>query len=84
MKPMQVHAHASEGYALNWSRQTIGSLASGDCRGKMHTWEPKEGGSWVVSGAYKGHTSSVEDLEWSPSEATVIATACCDKVRDRF
>ena len=28
-------------------------------------------GTWTVSEAYKGHTASVEDIQWSPCEATV-------------
>lgn len=80
---MQTQSHAAEGFGLGWSPHTVGALASGDCRGKLHTWAPREGGSWAVSGAYAGHGGSVEDIEWSPSEATVLATACVDKVRGR-
>lgn len=78
---MQSHKHATEGFALAWSAQTVGCLASGDCEGNLHVWDPKEGGSWAVSGAYEGHGGSVEDIQWSPAEATVFATACVDKVR---
>lgn len=81
VKPLQTQSHAGEGFGLGWSPHTVGALASGDCRGKMHTWAPREGGSWAVSGAYAGHVGSVEDIEWSPSEGTVLATACVDKVR---
>lgn len=77
---MQTHAHASEGFAIGWSPQSVGCLASGDCQGGLHVWNPKEGGSWTVSGAYQGHGDSVEDIHWSPTEATVFATACVDKV----
>jgi WD40 repeat protein len=80
MKPMHSHTHSSEGYALAWSLQEVGALASGDCRGKLHTWAPREGGSWVVSSSFAGHTASVEDVEWSPTEGTVLASACVDKV----
>jgi WD40 repeat protein len=81
VKPMFTHTHSTEGFGLAWSRQVVGTLAVGDCRGKLHTWQPKEGGSWVVSSPFQGHTGSVEDVEWSPSEGTVLATACVDKVR---
>lgn len=33
-------------------------------------WEPQDGG-FAVSAPYKGHTASVEDIQWSPTEATV-------------
>jgi ribosome assembly protein RRB1 len=78
---MQTHSHASEGFALGWSPQSVGSFACGDCSGALHVWSPKEGGSWTVSGPYAGHSGSVEDIQWSPTEATVFATACVDKVR---
>lgn len=78
---MQTHSHAVEGFALGWSVQSIGSLASGDCQGGLHVWTPKEGGSWTVSETYQGHGGSVEDIQWSPTEATVFATACVDKVK---
>lgn len=81
VKPMQTHSHAAEGFALGWSPHSVGYFASGDCRGGLHVWTPKEGGSWTVSGAYGGHDGSVEDIQWSPAEATVFATACVDKVR---
>lgn len=77
---MQTMSHAAEGFGLAWSPHTVGALASGDCRGKLHTWAPREGGSWAASGAYAGHGGSVEDIEWSPSEGSVLATACVDKV----
>ena len=80
VKPMFTQTHSTEGFALAWSRQAVGALAVGDCRGKLHTWDAQEGGTWAVSGAYQGHTDSVEDIEWSPTEATVFATACIDKV----
>lgn len=83
VKPMQTHSHAAEGFGLDWSPATVGALASGDCRGTMHVWTPREGGAWTVSGAYSGHGGSVEDIEWSPSEGSVLATACVDKARSR-
>jgi ribosome assembly protein RRB1 len=68
-----------EGFALGWSPVTAGRLASGDCKRHLHVWEPQEGGGWAVSGAYTGHEDSVEDVAWSPTEATVLATCGVDR-----
>ncbi len=51
-RPMHMHAHSTEGYALDWSSVTEGRLASGDCRRGIHVWDPNGSGSWTVSGAY--------------------------------
>lgn len=79
MNALQVHTHSKEGYALDWSPCVAGRLASGDCRSKIHVWEPSPGGKWSVGGALKGHEDSVEDIQWSPGEATVFASASVDK-----
>jgi ribosome assembly protein RRB1 len=75
----QVHTHSAEGYALDWSPLAVGRLASGDCRSKIHIWDPTPAGKWAVSGAMKGHDASVEDIQWSPTEATVFASCSVDK-----
>ena len=51
--PRQAHAHAAEGYALDWSRAAPGRLASGDCAGAIHVWEPTDKGGWLVGGAHQ-------------------------------
>lgn len=80
MKPSQTHTHSTEGFALAWSPKAEGALASGDCRGKVHTWAMRGDASWAVSRPLEGHKGSVEDVSWSPCEDTVLATACVDKV----
>lgn len=71
--------HRSEGFALDWSPVVAGRLATGDCHGKIHVWNPANGSNWQVdSTPYTGHTNSVEDLQWSPSEGTVFASASAD------
>jgi len=52
-RPMHMHAHSTEGYALDWSSVAEGRLASGDCRRGIHVWEPSGKGSWTVSGTYE-------------------------------
>lgn len=51
-RPMHMHAHSTEGYALAWSSVAEGRLASGDCRRGIHVWDPNGSGAWTVSGAY--------------------------------
>jgi len=75
----QVHTHSAEGYALDWSPIAVGRLASGDCRSKIHVWDPTSSGKWAVGGAMKGHEGSVEDIQWSPTESTVFASCSVDK-----
>ncbi|KAF2531620.1 hypothetical protein F2Q70_00029145 [Brassica cretica] len=61
--------HKDEGYAIDWSPATAGRLLSGDCMSMIHLWEPASG-SWTVDPIpLAGHTASVEDIQWSPSEA---------------
>lgn len=77
--------HKDEGFALDWSPVGAGGrLASGDCAGNIHIWDCTSmagggGGCVVDEKAYTGHQSSVEDLQWSPSEATVFASCSADK-----
>ena len=40
----QVHTHSAEGFALDWSPVAAGRLASGDCRSRIHVWEPSPAG----------------------------------------
>ncbi|XP_077577535.1 glutamate-rich WD repeat-containing protein 1 [Stigmatopora nigra] len=72
--------HMSEGFAIDWSPLVPGRLVSGDCRKNIHVWEPQEGGaSWKVDQRpFSSHSKSVEDLQWSPTEATVFASCSVD------
>ena len=78
-RALQSHGgHKDEGYAMDWSRKEEGALVTGDCAGGIHLWKPGEGGKWAVTPGWEAGTS-VEDLQWSPSEATVFASADCNK-----
>jgi len=79
--PSQVFTgHKDEGYALDWSPVVEGRLASGDCAGAIHVWDPVAGGKWDVSPTpYVGHTSSVEDIQWSPVESDVFMSCSSDQ-----
>jgi ribosome assembly protein RRB1 len=69
--------HSSEGFAIDWSDVTRGSLATGDNDGNIHLWTSNEdGSSYTVSPSYETPGGvSIEDLQWSPTESTVICAA---------
>jgi ribosome assembly protein RRB1 len=80
--------HKCEGYAMDWSRVREGQFATGDCSGNIHVWATGEGYSNLNTSSFKVTPSysacgvnidnpSVEDIQWSPTEATVFATAEC-------
>jgi ribosome assembly protein RRB1 len=78
--------HTTEGFALSWSNTTAGRLLTGDCDKNIILWDPvhfdarqhtvamkRDGGCFV------GHQSSVEDLQWSPTEENVFASCSSDQ-----
>jgi ribosome assembly protein RRB1 len=85
--------HNTEGFALDWSPCEAGQLATGDCHGGIHLWSPRPDGTYAISKAYDdasrksgnsddshamlASSTSVEDLQWSPTERTVLASAEC-------
>ncbi|KAK5635958.1 hypothetical protein RRF57_011670 [Xylaria bambusicola] len=75
-----IMAHKSEGYALDWSPLVPGGkLLTGDNDGLIYATTRTDGGGWVTgTRAFQGHTSSVEDIQWSPQEASVFASASSD------
>lgn len=74
------NGHQQEGYAIDWSSVAPGLLATGDCRRDIHIWQPHESGTWNVDQRpLIGHTESVEDLQWSPNEQSVLASCSVDK-----
>ncbi|BFG39744.1 hypothetical protein CerSpe_260170 [Prunus speciosa] len=77
--PLVKFGHKDEGFALDWSPLVPGRLLSGDCKNYIHLWEPTSGSTWNVDTTpYIGHTSSVEDLQWSPTEPDVFASCSVD------
>jgi ribosome assembly protein RRB1 len=81
-KPLcTIRAHKkNEGYALDWSPLIpSGKLLTGDTTGSIFATTRTEGGGFVTdTNAYTGHASSVEELQWSPNERNVFASASSD------
>uniref|UniRef100_A0A4W3IM23 Glutamate-rich WD repeat-containing protein 1 n=1 Tax=Callorhinchus milii TaxID=7868 RepID=A0A4W3IM23_CALMI len=56
-----------------------GRLVTGDVKGRLHVWEPREDGTWSVDQRpLTGHSQSAEDVQWSPNEPTVFASCSVD------
>ncbi|KAL1867826.1 hypothetical protein VTK73DRAFT_3968 [Phialemonium thermophilum] len=75
-----IRAHKSEGYGVDWSPlHPAGKLLTGDNDGLIYVTTRSDGGGWVTdTRAFQGHTGSVEDIQWSPTEASVFASASSD------
>lgn len=74
-----VTTHSTEGYAMDWSSRTPGRLLTGDCSGDIYLTERTATGWTTDPTAFKGHTDSVEDLQWSPYSDTVFASCSVDQ-----
>jgi ribosome assembly protein RRB1 len=81
-KPIStIRAHkATEGFALDWSPlHNEGRLVTGDHSGNIFITTRTAGGGFVTdTNPFLGHSGSVEELHWSPSERTVFASASTD------
>lgn len=53
-------------------------LITSDCARNIFWWNPTQTGWTVDNTPFLGHTQSVEDLQWSPSEADVFASCSVD------
>lgn len=76
-----IRAHKStEGYAVDWSPLIPeGKLITGDVEGKIFTTTRTQGGGFVTDTTpYTGHQGTVEELQWSPTERHVFASASND------
>ena len=71
--------HSSEGYAVDWSPLVPqGKLLTGDNDGQIFITSNIDGQWSTDPRPYTGHGSSVEDLQWSPNEKNVFASASSD------
>lgn len=66
----------TEGFALEWGET---GLLSGDITSKIYLTTLTPTGFHTSPNPYLSHTSSVEDLQWSPSESTVFASCSADR-----
>jgi ribosome assembly protein RRB1 len=72
--------HPTEGFALDWSPTVPGRLATGDCSRHIYVHDPRPGGEWATDlRPFAGHTASVEDIQWSPTEPDVFASCGVDR-----
>lgn len=80
-KPLStLRMHKSEGYGLDWSPLfSTGKLVTGDNNGKIYLTTRSSGEGWATdSTPFQGHTGSIEELQWSPKEKNVFASASSD------
>ncbi len=79
-KPLAtLRMHKSEGYAIAWSPLIPqGKLLTGDNDGKIFVTTCTDGKWTTDTRPFTGHLGSVEDLQWSPNERNVFASASSD------
>lgn len=71
--------YSSEGYAIDWSHLVKGRLITGNCDKQIFVSEMHQS-TWIQDEVpFSGHSGSVEDLSWSPTEATVFSSCSSDK-----
>jgi len=77
-----INSHGrTEGFALAWGPQIGDSsqrLLSGDIHSKIYLTTLTPSGISPSSTPFASHTSSVEDLQWSPTEPTVFGSCSAD------
>nr|CAB3500066.1 unnamed protein product [Digitaria exilis] len=68
--PLKIFSgHKDEGFAIDWS----------DFNKCIHLWEPTSSDWNIDTNPFVGLSKSVEDLQWSPTEANVFASSSADK-----
>ena len=73
----------AEGYALDWSPNTFGRLASGSCDASLMLYMPADEtcSAFVKETAVglQSHRDSIEDIQFSPVQEHVLATCSADQ-----
>lgn len=67
-----------EGFAMDWSTLHPGKLLTGDIAKRIYLTTVTNTGVVPDRLPFTGHQSSVEDLQWSPSEKNVFASCSAD------
>ncbi|KAG5459237.1 MAG: WD40-repeat-containing domain protein, partial [Olpidium bornovanus] len=67
-----------EGFAMDWSDVATGRLLTGDVSGRIFLTTRTQTGYTTSPDAFTSHTSSVEDIQFSPVEKTVFASCSAD------
>ena len=79
---VSTHGRA-EGFAMDWSpvypNAAAPRLLTGDVHSKIYLTSAIPTGFKTDGQAFSSHTSSVEDIQWSPSESTVFASCSADQ-----
>ncbi|KAJ8521980.1 hypothetical protein ONZ45_g1368 [Pleurotus djamor] len=80
-----VTAHGrAEGFAMDWASSGGANASSlrlltGDIQSKIYLTTASPSGFNTLSSPFTSHTSSIEDLQWSPTEPTVFASCSADQ-----
>ncbi|KXN88732.1 Ribosome assembly protein rrb1 [Leucoagaricus sp. SymC.cos] len=77
-----INSHGrAEGFAMDWASSGPSSLRllTGDIHAKIFLTTSSPSGFNALSQPFVSHTSSVEDIQWSPSEPTVFASCSADQ-----
>jgi ribosome assembly protein RRB1 len=81
VKPLYTnHKHNKrEGFAMDWSPTVAGRLLTGDMNKRIYYTHRTNNGFETDDQPFLGHTDSVEDIQWSPSEQSVFASSSVDR-----
>ncbi|KAI0361006.1 glutamate-rich WD repeat-containing protein [Trametes cingulata] len=80
-----INSHGrAEGFAMDWASSGEANpsalrLLTGDIHSKIYLTTTTPSGFNALSQPFTSHTSSVEDLQWSPAEPTVFASCSADQ-----
>ncbi|PPQ67120.1 hypothetical protein CVT25_005721 [Psilocybe cyanescens] len=77
-----INSHGrAEGFAMDWAASGLSSLRllTGDMHAKIFLTTSTPSGFNTLSQPFTSHTSSIEDLQWSPSQPTVFASCSADR-----